>query len=110
MGNSRTIFSQRCWDTSTSSSAKANLSVGMNQSLSFRWKAHSVVLYLCPVYKAALQMARERCHLEAAAGMMEDDMKVGGGVLFVCLKSSPMNGERRWRKKESLSQAIFLEE
>lgn len=55
-------------------------------------------------------MARERCHLEAAAGMMEDDMKVGGGVLFVCLKSSPMNGERRWRKKESLSQAIFLEE
>lgn len=60
MGNiSRALFSQKYLDTSTPSLVKAIfLTVDMNQSLSFGWKAHVVVLYLHCVYRAPLQMAR----------------------------------------------------
>lgn len=61
MGNiSRALFSQKYLDTSTPSLVKAIffLTVDMNQSLSFEWKAHVVVLYLHRVYRAPLQMAR----------------------------------------------------
>lgn len=75
----------------------------------------------CPILftlscTAILQMARERCHLEAAAGGMGGGARWGKLGVGSCspawggIHSNEQCSERRWRKKETLSQAIYLEE
>lgn len=112
MGNSRSIFPWKCWDTSTSS-AKAILTADMNQSFSFGWEDHAVVLLSLYVYTAILQLAGGKCHLEAAAGMMETTWRWLRGCCLPAwtrIESREQCGETRWSKKETLFQAIFLEE
>lgn len=105
MGNiSRTIFSQSCCDTSPPSSAKAILIVDMNQFVV--WMEGSLSFYLYPIYTAILQMARERCHLEAAAGTMGDEVKVGAGVLLACLNRDQVKWTVRWKETKEKGNAL----
>lgn len=86
MGNiSRTIFFPGVWDTSTPSSAKAILTVDMNQHLSSGWKAHSVVLLPLPCLHSYSADGKRRMSSGGSSWHDGDDVKVGAGVLLACL-------------------------
>lgn len=108
------FFSQRYLDSPTPSPAMAVLAVDTNKRLSFWMKGSLSRPFLFTLsYPAILQMARARCHLEAAAGAMGDEGRRVWGAAFLAwagIQSNERCRERRWRKKERLSQAIYLEE
>lgn len=92
MGNiSRTIFPQRCWDTSTPSSTEAVLTVDMNQ---FGWKADTIVLLSVPCLHSYSADGKRK--MSSGGSSWHDGRRREGGCGGVaCLPepgSSQMNG------------------
>lgn len=103
------FFPRSFWDTSIPSSAKTILTVETNQSLPFGWKACSVVLLSLPCLQSCSSDGKRK--MSSGGSSWHDGRRREGGCGGTARLPEPGSSQMNdaWRKKETLSEAIFLE-
>lgn len=103
------FFPRSFWDTSIPSSAKTILTVETNQSLPFGRKACSFVLLSLPCLQSCSSDGKRK--MSSGGSSLHDGRRREGGCGGTARLPEPGSSQMNdaWRKKETLSEAIFLE-